>query len=460
MIGSCRQVLFGWGRANHARSRVYRPETLDEVDQAVTEAQNRDLTICHRGAGQSYGDAALNQGGAVIETTGLDRILEYDSIRGVIRAEAGVTIERLWRHVIGDGWWPPVVPGTSRPTVGGCLAMNVHGKNHVQAGSFAEHVRSVTVLGPKGRVQTHEAGTSGFNRHVGAQGLRGTIVALELKLRAVESGFLEVTARSVPDLVTAIEQLRTLEKNHDYTVGWIDCFVEGGSQGRGELHAASYLPESHARAGDGLSVEAQTPADRIAGLMPRSRLAPLLKGVAHDCGMRALNAVKYAHARTLAPGRYLEPHASFHFLLDYIPGWERAYGSGGLVQYQFFIPESAALEVFEEALRLQHDRGVVSYLGVLKRHRADPYATNYSVDGYSLALDFPVRQQRLSELMGLLADFDALQQDNGGSVYAAKDAVSSLGTIPSTRSPIYETNLTRRWEAGEGPTLHLADYRG
>lgn len=445
MIESRREMLFGWGRANYARSRVYRPETPGEVGEAVTDARARGLTICHRGAGQSYGDAAINQGGAVIHTTGLDRVLEYDPQKGLIRVQAGVTIDQLWRRVIGDGWWPPVVPGTSRPTLGGCLAMNVHGKNHVQAGSFAEHVRSVTVLGPKGKVETLNSGDVGFDRHVGAQGMSGTIMALELELVPVESGFLQVVARSFPNLRTGLKQLRILEENHDYTVGWIDCFAQGESRGRGELHAASYLPEGHCRAGAGLSVSAQTPESRILGLMPRSRVHQLLRGVVHDPGMRALNAAKYAHARAAHPSRYLEPHASFHFLLDYIPGWKRAYGPGGLVQYQFFVPEEAAAEVFEEALRLQHDRGLVSYLGVLKRHRRDPYETNYSVNGYSLALDFPVRERRLPELMSLVADFDSLQRDHGGRVYAAKDAVSQLGKLSKNRADVYGSNLTRRW---------------
>lgn len=446
MIGPRRETLFGWGGANHARSLVYGPERTEEVADALRDAWSRGLTVAHRGSGQSYGDAALNQGGAVIETGALDRILGYDPARGRVEAEAGVTIDQLWRHVIADGWWPPVVPGTSRPTLGGCLAMNVHGKNHVQAGSFGEHVRSVRLLRADAEIEELARDDPGFEKVVGTQGLFGTILSLELELTRVASGYLQVEARTAPTLERAMAALAGLETTNDYTVGWVDCFASGSALGRSELHAASYLPASHERAGDALDVEAQTPSPRMLGVFPRRHVPALLRLAVNDPGMRALNAAKYAHARAVHPSSYLETHAAFHFLLDYIPGWKRAYGAGGLLQYQFFVPEAEAEDVFTEALRRQHDRGVVSYLGVLKRHRTDPYPSDYSVDGYSLALDFPVRTRKLPDLMALLADFDAMQREAGGRVYAAKDAVSGIGKLPKLPADMrYSSNLIRRW---------------
>lgn len=446
MSAPSEEVLFGWGRANHARSLVYRPRRPEDVTAALRDARRRGLTVTHRGAGQSYGDAALNQGGAVLETTGLDRILDYDPRAGRVKAEAGVTIDRLWRQVLPDGWWPPVVPGTGRPTLGGCLAMNVHGKNHVRAGSFGEHVRSVTLLDPAGDVVELESGEPGFDRIVGAQGTSGTILAMEIDLRSVASGYLRVEARTAPSLGPALAALRELSDTHEHAVAWVDCFADGSGLGRAELHGASHLGRDHPRAGEGLTVEEQLSHGRMPGIVPVRRLAPLLRWAVDDFGIRSLNRAKYAHARLRHPSSRLEPHAAFHFLLDAVPGWNEAYGPGGLLQYQLFVPEPHAEDVFRAALRRQHGRGVVSYLGVMKRHRPDPFANDYSVDGYSLALDFPVRRGRLGDLMELLADFDRLQERVGGRVYAAKDAVSRLGRPPSGGDPDrFSSNLLRRW---------------
>lgn len=448
-VTSSREVLTGWGMAHHARSRVYRPGSVEEARRALADARDRGLTVAHRGAGQSYGDAALNQGGAVVMTGGLDRVLSFDPGTGRVRAEAGVTIDRLWREVLPEGWWPPVVPGTARPTLGGCLAMNVHGKNHPQAGSFGEHVAAVTVLRPDGEVERLEADDPAFDEVVGTQGLFGTILAMEIQLTRVESGYLSVEARWAADLGEAMEILDVLGRVHDYSVAWIDCFARGDALGRGELHAASYLSADHARAGEGLAVEDQEPSRRLFGVLPRSRLAGLMEPVVNDAGMRAVNAAKYRHARLRHPSRHLESHASFHFLLDHVPGWKRCYWPGGLVQYQFFVPRDEARRVFRTALERQREAGVISYLGVLKRHRPDPFPSNYSVDGYSLALDFPVRDGKLRELDRLLRGFDALQRDAGGAVYAAKDGVSTLGRLPEGRLPAFSSNLVRRWERSE-----------
>lgn len=445
MIAPRQEVLFGWGMANHARSLVYRPRTVEEVREALSDAYRRGLSVVHRGAGQSYGDAALNQGGATIMTTSLDRILNYDSERGVVRAEAGLTIDQLWRNVIADAWWPPVVPGTSRTTLGGCLAMNVHGKNHVQAGSFGAHVRSVTIMKPDGCIETIRSDEAAFGRHVGGQGLFGTILALELALARIESGYLEVVARTASDLTEAMALLHEFEKCHDYTVGWIDCASGGGGLGRGEVHAASYLPGGHELTGAGLSVTAQEPSGRIGGLLPRDRVRELFNWLLHPPNVRAVNALKYMLARFRHPSRYVQAHACFHFLLDYIPDWNRVFEPDGMIQYQFFVPQDEAESVFSRALQLQHEHQTVSHLGVLKRHCEDPFPNNYSVNGYSLALDFRIRERRMSDLCELLAAFDALQADAGGSIYAAKDAVSCLGTAPQGRSDRIESNLIRRW---------------
>lgn len=440
------RVLHGWGLSTHARSLLYRPSSVEQVRRAVEDARTRRLDIGHRGAGQSYGDAALNQGGALLELTDLDSILSFDADEGQIRAEAGVTIDQLWRAVIEEGWWPPVVPGTSRPTLGGCAAANIHGKNHWQQGTFGDHVRALTLLGPNGNLRRlrRSEDSDAVDRHLGALGLTGTIVALTLDLHRVHSGYLHVEARTAGDLTETLRLLELFSEHQDYSVAWVDCFTGGERLGRSELHAASYLPPDHPRAGDGLDVASQEPSS-VGQAVPPELLRTGLDLALSDISMRGVNAAKYGAARLRHPSTYLQSHAAFHFLLDTIPEWRRAYEPGGLIQYQLFLPEGEAESGFRRALQLQHQIGITSYLGVMKRHRRQPQADTYSVDGYSLALDFPVRERRLGALMELVRELDRLQERAGGRVYGAKDAVSQLGRLPEPSDPAYETNLSRRW---------------
>ena len=65
------------------------------------------------------------------------------------------------------------------------------------------------------------------------------------------------------------------------------------------------------------------------------------------------------------------------------------------------------------------------YLGVLKRHRPDPFLMTHAVDGYSLAMDFAVsaRRSRRDSLWRLCQELAEIVLSAGGRFYYAKDAV-------------------------------------
>ena len=77
----------------------------------------------------------------------------------------------------------------------------------------------------------------------------------------------------------------------------------------------------------------------------------------NDVGMRLVNAAKFQAGRLEATKKpYLQSHAGFSFLLDYVPNWKWAYGRApvrqGLIQYQSFVPHTTALETFGAMMEL------------------------------------------------------------------------------------------------------------
>src|SRR5579884_2313435 len=98
-----------WGRLGRVPHDVVRPAFLDELG-AVSGAASAPY-LCY-GMGRSYGDVCLNAGKRLIVTDALDRIISFDRERGILRAEAGLTIDRLLRITVPHGWFAPVVPGT------------------------------------------------------------------------------------------------------------------------------------------------------------------------------------------------------------------------------------------------------------------------------------------------------------------------------------------------------------
>jgi FAD/FMN-containing dehydrogenase len=157
-----------------------------------------------------------------------------------------------------------------------------------------------------------------------------------------------------------------------------------------------------------------------------------MRPVMHDPGVRLVNAVKY-HQGVLAHGhRFRQSHAAFHFLLDYVPGWQRAYGAGGLIQFQSFVPAGEADAVFRAILERARAAGLPPYLGVVKRHRSDDFLMTHAVDGWSLALDFAVRPRARDRLWALAHDLARLVLAAGGRFYPAKDSTLDAETYQAS----------------------------
>ena len=63
-----------------------------------------------------------------------DRIIDFNKAECTITVEAGCTLGKLYNYLGPLGLQLPVQPGYPAITIGGCVAVNVHGKNHVNDG--------------------------------------------------------------------------------------------------------------------------------------------------------------------------------------------------------------------------------------------------------------------------------------------------------------------------------------
>ncbi len=418
-------LLENFGHSLHSPSYLYQPERVEEILELFENARRYGLTITLRGAGRSYNDAAMNGGGIVLDLRRMDRILDWDPEHGVIRAEPGLTLERLWQHVLPDGWWPPVVSGTMTTTLGGCLAMNIHGKNNFRMGTFGEHVLEFTALLPTGEEITcsPQENRDLFYAMIGGLGMLGVFTSVTLQMHRVYSGLLEVHAWPTPSLETHLGDLLEHAPEYDYIVGWLDAITIG----HGQIHAARYLDEGEDPHPERtLQVSYQTLPNRIFGILPKSLLPYLMKPFMNNAGVWAVNTAKYLVS--LRRHTFRQSHAAFHFLLDYIPHWERAYGGEGLIQYQSFLPKETALPAWTEMLTLAKKYSLPSYLGVTKRHRPDPFLLTHALDGLSLALDFKVTRRNRDALAKMLQTFDRIVLQAGGRFYFAKNSETSPET--------------------------------
>ena len=330
--------LSGFARRPVVRSRVYRPEWPDEVPAMLAEIPE---SLLPRGAGMAYGDAALNDGRGTLETRRLDRFLALDEAAATVTCEAGVPLRDLIRVGLRRGLFPAVVPGTWRSTVGGCLACDVHGKNHQVAGSFLDHVARFRLALADGRVVecSRQENPDLFFATAGGLGLTGVILDVTLRLRRVGSAWVRVRRLRNRDLDATFAALERPEPEQ-YSVAWLDVLARGGRLGRSVLllgdHAA---PE-------------ELPARRRPRALEWSpggslRLPFDAPGGAMSAGMvRLFNAAFWARALGDGAPR-LWRLRRFFFPLEAVDDFARLYGRRGFVQYQFVAPPRAAPDILD-----------------------------------------------------------------------------------------------------------------
>jgi decaprenylphospho-beta-D-ribofuranose 2-oxidase len=459
------ELVEGWGMSSNAVAYVFRPSTLAGVREVFDTARCSGRSLAFRGAGRSYGDAALNSENLVLDLTRLNRILSWDPAGGIITVEPGVTIKQLWEYILPDGWWPPVVPGTMFPTIGGCASMNIHGKNNFRVGPIGDHIIEFHFLLPTGQLMhcSREENADLFHAAIGGFGMLGCFTSLTLAMKRVYSGLLDVEAINARSLEAMVAVFEERIDRSDYLVGWIDAFAHGKELGRGVIHQANYLaPGDDPNPAQTLRVENQQLPENILGIVPKSTLWRFMRPFTNNFGMRIVNALKFRASALLDRGKlFRQSHAAFAFLLDYVPNWKHAYGPGGLIQYQSFIPADRAVDAFKEQLRLAQAAGYPPYLAVFKRHRPDSFLMTHSVDGYSLALDFRITEVNRNDIWKLARKLDDVVLRAGGRFYFAKDstleapsaeqylgheAVETFMRLKHRCDPegILETNLYRR----------------
>lgn len=421
--------LENFGHSLRAGAYVLQARTKEDVHSAFRLAKEKNLTVIARGAGKSYNDASLNGGGIVLDMSAWNLIQEWNPHTGRIRCEPGVTLEQLWQKVEPDGWWPPVVSGTMKTTLGGCLSANIHGKNNFQMGPIGEHVLEFTAILPTGAEITCSPNFNAdlFYAMISGLGMLGIFTSVTLQMKRIYSGLLTVDAFPVQNLRSHLLALQEHAPNYDYIVGWLDTTANGSALGRGQIHGAKYLRQGEDKnPRETLKLKNQTLPPRMFGLIPKSILYILMKPFINNFGVWGINTAKYISS--LYKHSFKQSHGAFHFLLDYVPNWELSYGKSGLIQYQSFLPKETAEFVWSQILRLSLKNHLPAYLGVTKRHRPDKFLLSHAVDGFSLALDFKVTDKNRKKLYAMLQEFDKIVVANGGRFYFAKNSETTAET--------------------------------
>ena len=112
------------------------------------------------------------------------------------------------------------------------------------------------------------------------------------------------------------------------------------------------------------------------------------------------------------------PYEGFFYPLDSILHWNRMYGKPGFLQYQFVLPLTSGRKGLTDILTRISRKGTGSFLAVLKQFGKQESLISFPMEGYTLALDFPIRKG----LFQFLDEVDKVVLDYGGRLYLSKDS--------------------------------------
>jgi decaprenylphospho-beta-D-ribofuranose 2-oxidase len=395
-------TISGWGGYPKQDAQVLSPSSCSALQaQAQAQAQTHPSLIA-RGMGRSYGDSA--NAPVVLQTTYCDHFIAFDTDTGLLTAEAGIMLRDILKVVVAKGWFLPVTPGTSYVTLGGAIASDVHGKNHHVAGTFGQHVKSMTLLLGTGEVVTASPAEHAdlFHATCGGMGLTGVILNATIQLIPIQSAF--ITQKTIKaDCIEAACEAFEANCTSTYSVAWIDCLAKGKELGRSVL-----MVGEHAESG-GLDLTIKDPVT-----VPIHTPAALLNSMT----MKAFNTAYWAKAKDNKTQTV--PLMPYFYPLDAIGGWNKLYGKAGFVQYQFVLPKTGGVANMRKILTQIAQSGQGSFLAVLKQFgAANDNLLSFPIEGYTLALDFKMTTSTIA----MLHKLDDMVAGMGGRVYLAKDAV-------------------------------------
>jgi FAD/FMN-containing dehydrogenase len=393
-----------WGRFPTYQAEIKPMHWQGDFPKLIEGVHHGALAV---GMGRSYGDVCLLKDGTLLQTTAMNRLLDFDPLTGLLTAEAGITLAQILDFCVPRGFFLPVSPGTKYVTLGGAIANDIHGKNHHVAGTFGCHVTQFELVRSDGS-HLHCTPTQNpdyYSATIGGLGLTGVITWAQLRMKPIVTRMIDyrgIQFHGIDEFLDLTKQAEHVE----YTVSWVDCTSTGKNFCRG-----IFMEGDHAKAPGPLKISGK----------PKLTFPIELPGFAlNGATVGAFNTL-FFNKQIKKTVTALQDYEPFFYPLDAVLKWNKMYGKRGLLQFQYAIPWEHAKEGTVAILQEVAKSGLASFLAVLKAFGdvPSPGMMSFPKPGITLALDFPIKPEVSFALFDRLA---TMTNEFGGRLYPAKDA--------------------------------------
>jgi decaprenylphospho-beta-D-ribofuranose 2-oxidase len=412
-------------------SLVARPTTIEQCREALLYCRKHGMTVCVRGAGRGYGDIALNDGNALVDMSGMDRILAFDEKAGQITVEAGTRLIDIFQAVHHRLLTLPASPTESHSSVAGAICANVNGKDGWHDGSFSHQIVRLTLMLANGELREIERSDELFKAVVGGIGMLGVIVEATLQLKPIPSPYVEIQRIPAPDVDALLATMALVEKSNDAAVAWVDAYAGGSRIGRSVVHAAKWIESTETPAERVTNLEAgyqRLDDHRRFGLALHEKFGPILSLALYMQRflMNTFNRLYYALSQlSWRTGRSSNSELFLRFSFEAsftVPPAHLVCGPRGYT-VQLTFPRADARDAIVELLSICRVSPCPPVTTILRAHKADDCYISFSEDGYSLNFEFhPKKKHEAASRAAVDALIEATIR-RGGKIHLAKDQV-------------------------------------
>lgn len=165
-------------------------EDAAEISAVLLYCNEHNIAVTPRGAGTGLcGGCVAIEGGIVLSTERMKRVLEVDVKNMTATLEPGVLLMEFPKSLEGTGLFYPPDPGEKSATIGGNVMTNAGGMRAVRYGVTRDYVLGMEVVLANGeiielggKVVKNSSGLSLMHLMIGSEGVLGFLTRLTVKL--------------------------------------------------------------------------------------------------------------------------------------------------------------------------------------------------------------------------------------------------------------------------------------
>jgi len=304
--------------------------------------------------------------------------IKIDYKKKMIECNSNFKIIELLKYLEIKNLTLPVLPGTGQITIGGAIASDVHGKNHVYAGSFCNHVEEITIMSANGKIIkcTPQKKQKLFKATCGGMGLTGIILSAKIKIKKLISNTMEIKNYFIKDID---ELIKLLKIKNEYMVTWLDFYSIKGNFLRAILSVGSFVKHDKKD-------------------MMKFKIPQIFNKLYFNLYfIRLFNFIFY-NIKKFRKKNYVN-YKKFLLPFDNFDHDKKFYGNQKIIQIQILIRNKYFKKNLIKFLRLIKKFKLNCYLvGLKKFGKKNSNFLSFPEEGYTITADFLIEQKKLSFL--------------------------------------------------------------